>query len=514
MIVEKDGVRYMHSRTRRIVKGFVYEGEDVWRLEGKKRIYVRSQRKGKLIAIEGHEEEFESYVSQKKLPPDEICQLVPTDPKYHPLKNKIKGKAPAAPGGAAAAVAHAVQDFRTPHLVQYPLWAVLMVIFMASVSGVLTAVQIAHYWAANRPKLEKIFGPEFPRRNISHDTIRRILMNLDASEEGKYLRHLFRTLLNLCFGMWRSRLLALDGQACRSSKNEKGCPHYTLSIVDCDLRITCDQVQVGEKTNEIPQGIEVLEWLDLNGSTVCGDAMHCQRNLVDAIIMKGGNYCLSLKSGAYGKIYESAQILADVVINDDLSEKPQHRIPFLKEETYDDGHGRVEKRAYYALPGSHLEGAEHWTGLHTGTLFVVDTEKTYKATKATGRQARTETNRRFFISSFPFFDNPYVIKQGIRAIRQRWGIESTHWEIDVQMRQDLVQMSNVMYIRAQRMLSRIGLGVISHMQMNFEKIYGTNRTCPSVESMMIYARDPEHLIKVFEELKDAGDLDDLLKAES
>lgn len=31
---------------------------------------------------------------------------------------------------------------------------------------------------------------------------------------------------------------------------------------------------------------------------------------------------------------------------------------------------------------------------------------------------------------------------------------------------------------------------------------------------MIYARDPEHLIKVFEELKDAGDLDDLLKAES
>lgn len=88
--------------------------------------------------------------------------------------------------------------------------------------------------------------------------------------------------------------------------------------------------------------------------------------------------------------YESAQILADVVINDDLSEKPQHRIPFLKEETYDDGHGRVEKRAYYALPGSLLEGAEHWTGLHTGTLFVVDTEKTYKATKATGRQARTE----------------------------------------------------------------------------------------------------------------------------
>ena len=82
------------------------------------------------------------------------------------------------------------------------------------------------------------------------------------------------------------------------------------------------------------------------------------------------------------------------------------------------------------------------------------------------------------------------------------------------MRQDLVQMSNVMYIRAQRMLSRIGLGVISHMQMNFEKIYGTNRTCPSVESMMIYARDPEHLIKVFEELKDAGGLDDLLKAES
>ena len=115
----------------------------------------------------------------------------------------------------------------------YPLWIVLMVVFMAAASGVLTAVQIAHYWAVNRKKFEQIFGAAFPRRNISHDTVRRLLMQLNATAEGRYLRQLFRVVMGICLGVWRSHLLALDGQAARSSKTHNGFPlHFNC----CGLR--------------------------------------------------------------------------------------------------------------------------------------------------------------------------------------------------------------------------------------------------------------------------------------
>lgn len=423
-------------------------------------------------------------------------------------------------GGVVAEVARSVTDFRVPYLVRYPppLWAVLMVIYMAAASGVVTAVQIADYWAANRQRLEKIFGSEFPRRNISHDTARRILMQLDSSEDGKYLRRLFRVILGLCIGLWRNRLVALDGQACRSSKTESGKPHYTLSVVDCDLRITFDQVQVGAKSNEIHYATEVLEALDLNGCTVAADALHMQNNLVDLIVEKGGDYCLSLKAMTVSKkLFQEVQLVADLALTPENFAKQQtksiDRIPVKTKETYEEGHGRIEKREFYAIPASWIDEAQNWAGLSTGTIFVVKSEKTHKASAKTGKAESTERSIRYFATTFLFDGNPYLMEQGIRSIRQRWGIESTHWELDVQMRQDMVQMSNIRYIRAQRMLSRIGRAIIRHIQMNFERIHGTEKNAPSVESSMIYARDPEFLIRVFEDISDNGGLQELLKAE-
>ena len=510
MIVQVEGseTRLSICQTRRILKGTVYCGEETYELNGKERTYKSYRPLGKHVPKPGCEAEFAEYLARKKVPPRKLCMLVPCDPEFNPNKNK---QTPEVPGGVLANVARVVPDSRRPYLVHYPLWIVLMVVFMAAASGVLTAVQIAHYWAANRKKFEQIFGAAFPKRNISHDTVRRLLMQLDATAEGRYLRQLFRVVMGICLGVWRSHLLALDGQAARSSKTHNGFPHYTLTVVDCDLRIACDQVQVGEKTNEIPHAVEVLEALDLSDCVVVADALHCQHNLVNKIVDKGGDYCISVKESSVSKaLYAEAEAVVEVALSErNLTEQT---IPVKSRSTHDDGHGRIETRDYYAIPGSWFDEARNWTALSEGTIFVVKTRKTYKAT-STGKQERTETSERYFATSFSF-DHPRLMDIGIRAIRQRWGIESMHWEIDVQMRQDLVQMSNVRYIRVQRMLSRIGLGIIRYMQMEFEKEHGTDKPCPSVESMMIHARDPEVLMHIFEGMSENGRLQELLEQEA
>ncbi len=66
------------------------------------------------------------------------------------------------------------------------------------------------------------------------------------------------------------------------------------------------------------------------------------------------------------------------------------------------------------------------------------------------------------------------------------------------MGEDMVQISNNNYIRAQRMLARIGMAFIRVMQLNYER--ETGRAAPSVESCMIEARDPNVLIEHLERL--------------
>ena len=45
---------------------------------------------------------------------------------------------------------------------------------------------------------------------------------------------------------------------------------------------------VGDKTNEIPEIIPLLETLTLTGKLVTVDAMHTQRDTAQAIVEKGG----------------------------------------------------------------------------------------------------------------------------------------------------------------------------------------------------------------------------------
>ncbi len=266
----------------------------------------------------------------------------------------------------------------------------------------------------------------------------------------------------------------------------KGLPHYTLSAVDLDLRITVCQDQVGEKTNEMTHADKLLDSLNLSGVTVTADALHARKSFVKKVFEKCGDFVICIKGASYSK-----ELYGDIV-------KQAHRAIATNAAKHRRvevvGHGRTEVRDFYAINGQALKGyKDDWPGVQEGTFFMVRNKVT--ETK-TGKESEAV---RYFITSYDFHSFS-VMDQGIRAIRKRWGIESLHWEIDLQMGEDFVQMSNNSYIRSQRMLARIGMAFIRVMQANYELAYKDKRV-PSVESMMIEARNPQILVDVLEDLR-------------
>jgi predicted transposase YbfD/YdcC len=56
----------------------------------------------------------------------------------------------------------------------------------------------------------------------------------------------------------------------------------------------------------------VLGLIDLKGMIVAGDALHCNRKMVDAIVAKGGDYCFTLQANQDSLLSDARATLAKV----------------------------------------------------------------------------------------------------------------------------------------------------------------------------------------------------------
>ncbi len=106
--------------------------------------------------------------------------------------------------------------------------------------------------------------------------------------------------------------LAVDGKVLRGSGRHDGKPLQLLSAVTHHLRLTLEQVAIGEKSNEIPALKPLLKKLDLPpGTLVTADAMHCQQESARFITQElGGDYLFGLKGNQSGILQKAQHLLA------------------------------------------------------------------------------------------------------------------------------------------------------------------------------------------------------------
>jgi predicted transposase YbfD/YdcC len=238
-------------------------------------------------------------------------------------------------------------------------------------------------------------------------------------------------LFRRCFESWvaalwpdRHEFIAIDGKtARRTHDHRKGLKAlHTLSAYATTARLTLAQLSVPEKTNEIAAIPELLDQLaeagQLEGAMVTIDAMGCQVEIADKIVAHKADYLLALKGN-------QPTLEADVV--DYFRTAPAAEL--VTKTTVEKAHGRVATRTYTAskivdwiVSERSYPGQPRFTAIKT--VVRVDTR--------TEHADRSTFDTRTYISSVRL-----DIERIAKGVRGHWGVESMHWLLDVEFKDDL-----------------------------------------------------------------------------
>jgi predicted transposase YbfD/YdcC len=296
----------------------------------------------------------------------------------------------------------------------------LVDIAVIAVCGILCGCEgptAIHRWAKHRAAwLAQHLA--LPHGIPSRDCIRRLLMVLKPEAFQR------------CFQAWirdtiptdahdPDRLVAIDGKACRGSHDrakDLGALHI-VSAWASEEGIALGQVATDAKSNEITAIPQLLEQIDLTGTLITIDAMGCQKEIVKRIVTGGGDCVIAVKDNQPTLLAGIKEFFLDH-LGRDLED-----LRYRYHETLDDGHGRIDERSYYlARMPRDFASREDWPWVKAIGYSV----------RITRHSDGTESGEvRYYLSSHYLSGKRFG-----EAVRGHWGIESMHWVLDVNFRED------------------------------------------------------------------------------
>lgn len=257
---------------------------------------------------------------------------------------------------------------------------------------------------------------ELPHGIPSDDTYRRVFATLDVEEFQGCFMDWIESVEKLTDG----QIIAVDGKTLRRS-HDRSQGQKALQMVSAWASangVVLGQRKVDGQSNEISAIPKLLEMLEIAGCIVTLDAIHCQRETVEAIIEKQADYVLPVKENQ-PRLLEALQGLFD-----DPAEMRWVTCDYHKTEGQ--GHGRTEVRECWSTSDPdylrYIGTLAEWQGLQS--IAMVRSERQI------GEQ--TTVTQRYFISSLQS-----DAKLLLYAVRAHWGIENkVHWVLDIAFRED------------------------------------------------------------------------------
>ena len=145
---------------------------------------------------------------------------------------------------------------------------------------------------------------------------------------------------NELFKACRDReIVCVDGKAERGTVHENGRSPDIVSAYSFNTGITIATEACKEKSNEIKAVPILLDKIDISGKIVTADAMSMQKDIVEKIRKKGGDFLIELKANQPSLRYG---------IEDRLVE---HTPVYSYTEGPELAHGRIETRTYRVYDG-------------------------------------------------------------------------------------------------------------------------------------------------------------------
>ena len=274
-----------------------------------------------------------------------------------------------------------------------------------------------HRWAANRLDWLAQFLT-LPNGIPSRDCIRRLVMALKPEAFQKCFQDWIAQSIQTD-GSGPARLIAIDGKTCRRSHNASQDlrPLHIVSAWASEEGIALGQVATEKKSNEITAIPLLLEQIDLTNSLITIDAMGCQKEIARDIVNGGGDFVITVKDNQ-PKLREAIQTYFEHHLEHNLEE-----LKYRCHETSEAAHGRIDERSYFL----------------TKVPLDFRVKKEWPWVKAIGCSVRitqhaddrvTDEVRYYIVSRY------LSGKRFSEAVRGHWGIESMHWVLDVNFRED------------------------------------------------------------------------------
>jgi hypothetical protein len=186
-----------------------------------------------------------------------------------------------------------IPDPRSRHGRRYPLVPCLCLVALGWLVGRQSLQAILQLHEDFGDGLPLALG--FPRAGFpSADALAELLARLDPDAVETALAAWVRPRLP------PQQALALDGKTLRGSRDGVVPGHHLLSAYAPAAQAVLAQLRVDADTNEHKAAVRLLGLLPLKGQVVTGDAIFCQRDLVEAITDAGGNYVLTVKANQPG----------------------------------------------------------------------------------------------------------------------------------------------------------------------------------------------------------------------
>ena len=340
-----------------------------------------------------------------------------------------------------------LDDARVQYKVKHNMSDIVIITLLGILANANTWNEI-HCFAVSHEKWLKTFL-ELPSGIPSHDTIQRVIAIINPSAlYTSTVKYLINLIDNLASKTKEKDIKSMDGKTINGSSRselttDKILPTNIMSIYSHDYGMAIIQDFIGEKSNEIPMGPELIKQLNLRDSIITADALNTQKETVKAIIKAKGDYVLALKANQGTMYQEVSEYFHDTDLLKDLE--------YYSE--IEKSHSKLIKREYYM----------------TNNINWITNYKDWRKMKAIGYERKTieslnndkkTVEERFFIISF---END--IKVFADAIRKHWGVENNlHAPLDIVFKEDNNTTLEKNGARNLSILKRIALNIIKLVQ--------------------------------------------------
>lgn len=345
-----------------------------------------------------------------------------------------------------------VTDPRLNRGTNYPLREMIFVALCGAICDCNSWVDIATFGRCKLAWFRK-FLP-FENGIPSHDTFTELFARLDTLE---FYAALESWALDLAHSL-AGETVAFDGKALRGSFDKAGHQSalHSVSAWVCGLKMCIALKSVEDKSNEIPAVQQLIDMLDLAGAVVTADAMHCQRETAEKIVVKNADYVLMVKGNQETLQEELQQAIIQAF------DEENHDLRRCK--TVEKNRNRQETREVTVLPvPKESEVFARWAGI--ATIGAI-----YRTREIHGT---FEESQEFFITSLPC-----KVRAIGQHLRSHWSIEnSQHYVLDVTFSEDASRIRKGNGPEITSVFRRLALNILQRDTTLKVSIRGKRKLC-------------------------------------